>query len=478
MDITLYRFSKRSNSTKRPSGSGIGTYACDFIQPTSIHNPSIILYASDLTDVLTANYAKFNNEYFYVSDIVINTRDSVTLQLSKDVLASFKTEIGNTTARILYSSTNYNVMIPDTRIATTSKWEVTQIKSDDSTFTSKKRYYLLQLMGHNATSNVGTTTIALLTQDQMDTLDSVLMTSNFLEGLKQDFTNGISDCLIKCLYYPYNILDFINNAGTSQVSNIRFGTYTPNPPVPGALIFKDYVMPNGKLVINAEDYDLRPYKYNDFRDGSGYTQIRYSHPFCGECEISADLMMQYDTLTEQTIVDPLSGAMYVNLYGMNNEAAIVNSELLATIAGQSAVEIPLGQIQMSPLSAVHSIIGGAIGVVGGALAGGGAGAIIGGTLATANSLQSPTQVIAGGSIQSCVNSERQNFHKYIRIGHRVLGDEPANMATLYGRPNGDFLQIGTLTGYVQTENASISADAPEEEINAVNAALNGGIYYE
>ena len=76
MQLLLFKnFSKRRNSTKQVDDStGIVT---DVVlkQGTSIESPVFLIQGIDL-DV---NYAKFNNHYFYVDDIVVGNNKFVNL---------------------------------------------------------------------------------------------------------------------------------------------------------------------------------------------------------------------------------------------------------------------------------------------------------------------------------------------------------------------------------------------------------------
>ena len=99
ININFYTFSKKENSTKRPTGAGT-VLSCNIKSRSSIVNPFIELK----TNPTAFNYCYIPsfNRYYYISDI---TFDSglwlVTCRI--DVLATYKTEIGNTSMYILRS---------------------------------------------------------------------------------------------------------------------------------------------------------------------------------------------------------------------------------------------------------------------------------------------------------------------------------------------------------------------------------------
>ena len=116
ININFYTFSKKENSTKRPTGAGT-VLSCNIKSRSSIVNPFIELK----TNPTAFNYCYIPsfNRYYYISDI---TFDSglwlVTCRI--DVLATYKTEIGNTSMYILRSSERSNGEIVDTLFPTTA----------------------------------------------------------------------------------------------------------------------------------------------------------------------------------------------------------------------------------------------------------------------------------------------------------------------------------------------------------------------
>lgn len=111
--IKLYRFNKKSNSTKVP-GSNEGTsFTCTMKTSSSIINPVIDIKVGAGT-IPDYNYAYIQSfkRYYYVTDTVYDL-GVWTLTLSVDVLASYKTDIGNSRQYVLRSESNYDGDIID-----------------------------------------------------------------------------------------------------------------------------------------------------------------------------------------------------------------------------------------------------------------------------------------------------------------------------------------------------------------------------
>ena len=114
MTITYWtNFSKRKNSTKIPTSGTDVTVTLK--QPTSIEAPEFTL-----TDANAANitYFKIDNHYYFVADSIRLTNDTVRIIGRQDVLATYKSAIGSTTALIARSSSNYNKYLRDEMVST------------------------------------------------------------------------------------------------------------------------------------------------------------------------------------------------------------------------------------------------------------------------------------------------------------------------------------------------------------------------
>lgn len=112
--ITAFNFSKRVNSTKQPTGLNGTDYSVVLKDGTSYEKPVFLLHSASL---LTFNYIQWGTWYYFVDDIVIEKDALYSVKCSLDVLATYKTEIGQTVAFVLYDGTA-NSEIPDRRLST------------------------------------------------------------------------------------------------------------------------------------------------------------------------------------------------------------------------------------------------------------------------------------------------------------------------------------------------------------------------
>ncbi len=113
MNVAFYTFSKRRNSTKKPTGTGT-VKDCKLKDNCSVHDP-VILLANSPT-LYDYAYISTWGRYYFVHDIVSVANGLTEYHLTEDVLASNKNAIGNTKALIQYASNHYDLMISDPRL--------------------------------------------------------------------------------------------------------------------------------------------------------------------------------------------------------------------------------------------------------------------------------------------------------------------------------------------------------------------------
>ena len=130
MQITLYKFSKKINSTARPTSGGTIVNAeiksnvpvansFDQSADTYLTNPVFFLSTIDSAvsgDVGAYNYVLAFNNYYWIRNIEISLNNAYTLFCEIDALATHRNDIIGSTQYISYASAGYNRNIDDTRL--------------------------------------------------------------------------------------------------------------------------------------------------------------------------------------------------------------------------------------------------------------------------------------------------------------------------------------------------------------------------
>lgn len=114
MTVNFYTVSKRHNSTKLPTGGT--SKACLLKEASSVQNPTIVLKWSGSGDPTAYNmcYISDYGRYYWIDNWTYTDRCWVA-SCSVDVLASYKTEIGNSTKYVLRSASTYDPHVPDNK---------------------------------------------------------------------------------------------------------------------------------------------------------------------------------------------------------------------------------------------------------------------------------------------------------------------------------------------------------------------------
>ena len=111
--VRLFRFSKRNNSTARPSGGT--SFPCTIKAESGVLNPDLIIDFGGAASFSDYNYAYIPDfdRYYWISEM-INMGPVWNLKLRCDSLASWRDTIGGTSLYVLRSSAESDGNIMDT----------------------------------------------------------------------------------------------------------------------------------------------------------------------------------------------------------------------------------------------------------------------------------------------------------------------------------------------------------------------------
>lgn len=437
INITLYNFSKRENSTKQPSG-GVEVQAV-FKNATSKYNPSFIL---NIKNPLKYNYIKYDNIYYYVNDVILLSNDHAEYQCEVDVLATWKTDISKTKAYIEYSTTIFDTSVVDTRLSTNRN--ATRKSNSKAILSGGQKGYIvgILLQGWNDVFYLNEVDLLVLTR---------ALTKSAYGELFTDPANGISklltdttSCLLSVKYCPK--------------------IYSYQASLPCVLVGGYNVEGIGDLARCDENHEevvsiSIPWQFDDYRNRSNFTSLELFLPGYGVASLNADNFIGKSTLDIKINLDSRTGELSYYIEGVFKATCNISANVPCTTTQQGND---------------NGIINGAVNT--------------GIGLSTGNILQT-----FGGVSQSVFSSMQSNPGSFGSFGgvsawnintkivltsicHDTIVD-PSTMATVQGRPYGAIANIPD-NGYVQTVNASVNCNAPQYLKDKINSYLNGGIYYE
>lgn len=445
VNIKLYKFSKRENSTARPSGSGVSVSALLKL-PTDIVNPSFQLSGVG-TDY---NYIEWDGRYYYRNTARYETNTVVTYECSLDVLATYRSQIMSTSAFVAYSSSNYDVNIPDGRFSMDANASVESSSAGiigDVPAGVNDGTYILEYATSDATYGPsGAVWLSPLSAGLIAEALNSTGFNDFLDQFSKQF-NGAYDAVINCRFVPFDW--YGRGTGTH---NVVLGGYDTG-----------HV---GVTVESTVEYSASisiPWQFSDFRNLQPYTSLLMFLPAYGFIELNPADFFGDSSISVSLYLDGITG---IGTYVVGNKIKCVadfsTPVSIGTVRGNVAGLITTG------ISAVGAVATGGAGIpVAGAIAG---------VLLSQQRSVGNSGVSGGFAGVKASPGTWSNIYLYT-ICHDTNVD-PANFTNAIGRCLNKVVNIGTLTGYVQTVDASVSVPADDTIADRINSYLNGGVYLE
>lgn len=467
MEAVFYNFAKRQNSTKVPAGIAGTTFNVTLKQPTSMNDPVLRLSA----DTFNFNYAAFNGSYYFVSDIHSIRNNLWDVYLTRDVLATYRSQILAQSLYVTRSYSQYDGYIMDAKYPAKVDYTVQETTVSapwDASLDFSSGTYICGIVAPPLTGSVGGVTYWALTLSELRAMLSELMSSinwydvdplEISQALQRMLFNPIQ-YFVSCIWLPFQQPDFSGSNGVQ----IKYGWWTLE--ATGKML-------NSTAPIRRASYlQLLPHPQTirgSYLNSAPYTRkfIRYM-PF-GTFEIDPQFFPSNTTVVLYTSVDVITGA------GILRVAKEAGDNWLnyQTIEAQVGVPIQLSQQAQNfgkAAGAITALAGTAAAILsGGALATvavGSAAAIGSGVGAAVPTLQSTG--INGGI--AGLDPDITCTHMFSIIADEDLVD--------IGRPLCKYVRLGTLSGYTQCETGALSLECMAEERTQIENYLKEGFYIE
>lgn len=467
LTIQLYKWHKRVNSTKLPGVADPHTdFSCTLKEPTSIHNPVIILATNDCD----FTYARISawSRYYFVEDVVYVHNGLVEYHLVEDYLGSNKTNIGSTYAMIAYASNHYTLQAADSRLPALATKSAAGVADSDTLFKLGDAHYLLTVYNTLYTNFSGFACCYLLNDTALSFLRQWLGSGTVMDDLANFFNGQPMDAIFDLKWVPYSY-----GSTSTEVTDLWIGNQNSGVLPTGAKAYKIVNFP----YLQRTTQLTRPFIYSDFRAWEPYTTGFVHLPGIGNVDIHlAD--WKSSKICIATSIEVITGNVTYMFFREDGA-------LMQTATCNVASEVPIGQMvgqggnilsSLGTAAAGVAAMGTGIVTESAALFAGGAAAAITGTLNTALNTNRHAPSIIGH-----MGGRNTLLWPYITMTEIAVDTEDpdnANWIATKGRPVGYVAQINTYSGYVQTIGASVSLDADKEEIETVNRMLDSGIYYE
>lgn len=491
MIVQLYNFAKKQNSTAQPSGTG-DQYDCRLKDQTSITDPVILLDLNDKVNFTKYTYAYIPefSRYYFVSDMVADGL-CWSVYLTCDVLATYKTDIGNSTMYVLRSAAASDGDLVDDYypIGVTHTNEI-ELADNPLVANGSNAYanvnggcFILGIVGAtgSVTTNAiyGSVTYYAFNRASMDYVVKMLLDNNLLlnSGYRDNSNDVISIELQKSIVDPLQFIKsciwvpvaYSDITGTAVGQLYAFGmeiTFPTNSGMSTKQVSSNppHVVFNTTITIPKHPLAASRGVYMNCEPFSRY-QLLYP-PF-GMFDLDTTAMCSGSTLSVGVEVDLITGAGRLGVTGETD------GKFLVFAKSQVGVPINLTQVTYDYLGAAGGVAGGLIGMVGNAIAGNLAGAsmsAIGLVGSAVNAMRPSVSSLGGNGGFSDLSGK---IHLLAQFYHM-----PGEDISHAGRPLCENRQLSTLPGYQKIMDGDVTISGTAGEQAAIKSFLEGGYFYE
>lgn len=462
MNVIFYSgFSKRRNSTKRPTGGT--TKSVVLKENTSFMRPAFVV--SSVT--WAWNYCEAWQNYYYITDIVAEANGLFRVECELDVMATFKVSIGAYTTLIARAAADDNLNVVDTIYPAKAGPETKRAQISNGgifTGTIQNGTVVMGTVGNDGQhfyvmswARFSSVCYWLFPALGMDFGQwALLEAGQALAGGNNTILQSIT--LLKWLPITYTSISGLLTA----TADTHIGNWTmphANSEITGSAI--------GQILGTLITFPARD-------DAGARGKWLYTSPFAeysvyippfGLISVDGNYLLKSGMqITADIMAEIVTGNVTLRLYyALGNSAP----KMIGVYNANVGLDMRAGG-GVANIGGIASGIGGAV-----------ASAISDNYMGAAASLASAAQSFIpqgsqiGGGVSGPTPDIAQPWFAYATYYDPI--DE--NNAEL-GRPLGEVRTISTLPGFVQCANAQLAIMGHEEEMVKINGILNTGFFYE
>lgn len=517
MIVRFYTFNKRTNSTMRPSLNEPHTdLSCDLKAPTSILAPTIIVKNAPAQISTAWNYifiAEFQRYYFIRNWTWLNGVWQVDGVV--DVLATYKTDIGNMSEYVLRSASESNGQVIDLQYPTTAETRVnaTDLSIGASNLPSfltiyGMGYYVLGVISNDPSSSMGAVTYYQMSASQLADLKAYMMSDTFLNDQALDVQTVVDilpvellktlydpfKYICSCTWMPFPIGDIPSSLKTSAA--IAFGWWEPTDA--GTNITGYRLNPNGYVKTYSERFPVygHPQRFDRgvYLDHAPFADRMLYYPPYGSVPINDDSIIGGDFIRIEINVDMILGDSVLTVYHDRpiGQDTYNNMGVLARVSAPLGVSIQLAQTSVDVEGTVSAV---ALNFANNSIKTfeGSMGKYFGGDVGKVLQSGVDTLVAAPGNALSALGDAIGNpvgqlqtsgtngsiaqytVHPYFVQKWRIVADDDN---TQKGRPLCQVKTLNTLSGFMMIDTPDISLSCMEPERQQIAAFMSGGFFFE
>lgn len=494
MSHTIYvgKIAKRRNSTLQPTLST--SFDVLLKTPTSLHTPTFTISASSFD----YNYLKWDDRYYFVTDVTSKNNGIWEVSAVCDVLATFKTDILASTQFVSYSSLSGGTWLADTRIPILKNATVASATTTMNFLFNDTGFYVLTVVGKNGCETWAcdiSQIRALLdrvndwSDDLLDDIlagnypwsdpprqavtydwnnhpEEALANMNALTGFCGNAYSDAPNCIRSCIWVPF-FATFFTGIGGGEI-------YLGQFPTGVTTAFRCKSTP----AVRSASVTI-PWQYNDWRR-TVCEEVYLYLPLVGLVSIPSDEIVNESSINVEWSATATDGCIAYRITAGN--------QVIGTYGANCSVNYPLGisqqasagEIVQTAVPAIKSMVSAGIKAIAHPSVSDVAGALgkvaVGAYEIADTALTRHNSCIGGiGGGAGCgLSLDLTCF----TVAHPTAV-APADMAATMGLPTMKPMILSSLTGYCQCANAHVGATGAEaQELDEIDSYLNSGFYIE
>lgn len=466
--VSFYSFSKKSNSTAVPSGTGT-SYSCVLKSGSGILHPRITINMGLSTDPSIYNYAYIASygRYYKIKEWTFE-KGLWTAEMDVDVLATYKSTIGAASLYVLRASADKDGTIIDNLYPTKTGCSYDTSDVTRPWVTAGGGCYVLGMISNDP--QFGSLNYYIVSGSGFATLVDKLLDTQTLED--NGFT--LADCSLEL---QKSLIDPIQYIKSAVYIPIAFNNM-PGTGVSGIDVYGWQQIPVGcNKLLNALPYitvsnqtiTLKEHPDTTARgayvNSAPYTKMQLCFPPFGVFDLDTSLTAGATSIMIECYLDVTSGKGILEV--------TCNSNNLVKVEAQVGVPIQLAQVSRDYLGAAMSLSSGIAGTIGSALTGNIAGAVQSATSGIGNSIQAlmprAQTMGGGGSFAQLFTNTRLEYQWF-----RPVDDDNSHN----GRPLCQVKTPASLGGYMLIQDGDVAIDGTAAEADEIRMLLQSGFYYE
>lgn len=463
MDIYVYNFNKKKNSTKQPNilqGTKITVY---LKEPCSIMKP---VFRLDKSNAATFNYVSTDlggiTRYYYVEDITYDKTEMI-VSCTEDVLATFK---GSITPSTQYIERTSDALITCDELLTDAYYQVgnkitVSTQSSSSLFTNTLGFYVVGIAAAGITNGIqrGGITYVIMTRAQLMAFQHDLMNEpiSLLSIIKP------IDYIYSCVYIPLAL----PATAATHTEQLVMNDYTfPNVQYTKADTVP-YIGINGMTSITASvsitaHPDAASFNFVKFAPFSRYRAL--VGPF-GEVDLPPELLGS--SVNFNIYIDVTDGTSVCEVES--------NSAILMKLRNRIGIPTALAQVSSNVAGLVGAAMG-AVGSVGSMIAGNPVGGAIG---LASSGLNAIGAMVPKGQTQGQNGSYSELYTDKIKVQEEFYSAIPSNNFRV-GHLAMKSVTLSTVqdSSFVQCRDARLGLNGYDAEHDILISYMNSGFYLE